>query len=94
MAPTVVVTGASGGIGEAMARAWGRLGATVVVSARDEEGLARSAREVETAGGRAIVQRADVTREEDRVALVERARAEEHLPHALMAKGLVRSRPS
>ncbi|HEY3818581.1 MAG TPA: SDR family NAD(P)-dependent oxidoreductase [Polyangiaceae bacterium] len=76
MAPTIVVTGASGGIGEAMARAWGRRGATVVLSARDEEGLARSAREVEAAGGRAFVQRADVTREEDRVALVERARAE------------------
>lgn len=71
---TVVVTGASGGIGEAMARAWGRRGATVVVSARDEDGLARAAREVEGAGGRAIVQRADVTREEDRVRLIERAR--------------------
>jgi short-subunit dehydrogenase len=76
VAPTVVVTGASGGIGEAMARAWGRRGATVVLSARDEDGLARTAREVETAGGRAIVQRADVTVEGDRVALVERARAE------------------
>lgn len=76
MGPTVVVTGASGGIGEAMARAWGRRRATVVLSARDEEGLARSAREVESAGGRAIVQRADVTREEDRAALIERARAE------------------
>jgi len=74
--PTVLVTGASSGIGEAMARAWGRRGATVVLSARDEEGLARTAGEVETAGGRAIVQRADVTREEDRVRLGERARAE------------------
>jgi short-subunit dehydrogenase len=76
MQPTVVMTGASGGIGEAMARAWGRRGATVVVSGRDEEGLTRVAREVKDAGGRAIVQRADVTREEDRVRLVERARAE------------------
>jgi short-subunit dehydrogenase len=74
--PTVVVTGASGGIGEAMARAWGRRGATVVLSARDEEGLARAARDVESTGGRAIVQRADVTVEEDRVRLIERARAE------------------
>ncbi|MGD0525408.1 MAG: SDR family NAD(P)-dependent oxidoreductase [Polyangiaceae bacterium] len=76
MGATVVVTGASGGIGEAIARAWGRRGATVVLGARDEEGLARAAREVETAGGRAIVQRTDVTREADRVVLVERARAE------------------
>jgi short-subunit dehydrogenase len=73
---TVVVTGASGGIGAAMARAWGRRGATVVLSGRDEGNLAGTAREVEMAGGRAIVQRADVTREADRVALVERARAE------------------
>ncbi|HEY8041889.1 MAG TPA: SDR family NAD(P)-dependent oxidoreductase [Polyangiaceae bacterium] len=72
----VVVTGASGGIGEALARAWGRRGATVVLSARDEAGLANAAREVETAGGRAVVHRADVTREEDRVALVARAKAE------------------
>ncbi len=74
MGATVVMTGASGGIGEAMARAWGRRGATVVLSARDEEGLARCAREVEAAGGRAIVQRADVTREEDCAAVIERAR--------------------
>jgi short-subunit dehydrogenase len=71
---TVVVTGASGGIGEAIARAWGRRGATVVVSARDEAGLERTARQVEAAGGRPIVQRADVTIEEDRVRLIERAR--------------------
>jgi short-subunit dehydrogenase len=75
-AKVVVVTGASGGIGEAIGRAWGRRGATVVLSARDEAGLANAAREVETAGGRAIVQKADVTREQDRVALVARARAE------------------
>jgi short-subunit dehydrogenase len=73
---TVVVTGASGGLGEAMARAWGRRGATVVVSGRDEEGLAHAAREVEDAGGRALVERADVTVEEDRVRLIERARGE------------------
>jgi short-subunit dehydrogenase len=72
---TVLVTGASSGIGEAVARAWGRRGDTVVLAGRDEAGLARAEREVEAAGGRAVVKRADVTREEDRVALVETARA-------------------
>jgi short-subunit dehydrogenase len=73
---TAIITGASSGIGEAMARAWARRGGIAVLAARDEAGLARVARAVEAAGGRAIVQRADVTREEDRARLVERARAE------------------
>jgi short-subunit dehydrogenase len=73
-ARTVVITGASAGIGQCLARAWGKRGATVVLSARDEEGLSRVAREVERAGGRPIVQRADVTVEQDCVRLVEVAR--------------------
>src|SRR5262249_46404315 len=72
----VVITGASSGIGEALARAWARRRATVVLAARDEVGLARVARAVQAAGGRAISVPGDVTREEDRVVLVERARAE------------------
>jgi short-subunit dehydrogenase len=74
-ARTVVITGASAGIGQCLARAWGKRGATVVLSARDEEALQRVAGEVTRAGGRAVVQRADVTVEADRVKLVEVARA-------------------
>ncbi len=74
--PTVIVTGASSGIGEAIARAWGKRGATLVLSARNGEELARVARAVDAAGGHAIVQPADVTREEDRQKLIERARSE------------------
>jgi short-subunit dehydrogenase len=74
--PAVVITGASSGIGEALARAWARRRATVVLAARDEVGLARVARAVEVGGGRAITVRADVTREDDRVQLIERARSE------------------
>ena len=73
-AATVLVTGASSGIGESLARAWARRGATLVLAARDEAALTRVAREVERAGGRAIVQPADVTREADRVRVVERAK--------------------
>ena len=71
---TVVVTGASSGIGESLARAWASRGATLVLAARDEEGLKRVAGAVERAGGKAIVQAGDVTREGDRTRIIERAR--------------------
>jgi short-subunit dehydrogenase len=76
MIPTVVITGASSGIGQALAVAWARRGAWVVLSARDKASLDRVARQVESEGGRAVVQPADVTREDDRVRLIERARLE------------------
>ncbi len=76
MASTVVITGASSGIGQALARAWARRGATVVLSARDREALVRVSEEVESEGGSPIVHPADVTREDDRVRLIERARSE------------------
>jgi short-subunit dehydrogenase len=76
VAKTVLVTGASSGIGRALARAWGRRRATVILSARDREALERVAREVESEGGTAIVHPGDVTRDEDRVRLVDRARAD------------------
>ncbi len=74
-AATVVVTGASRGIGASLARIWGARGATVVLSARGAPALEPVARDVERAGGTAIVAPGDVTREEDRVRLLERARA-------------------
>jgi short-subunit dehydrogenase len=60
-AQIVVVTGASGGIGRASARAFGRRGDTVVLLARGEKGLAGAARDVEQAGGRAITMPVDVS---------------------------------
>ncbi len=56
----VVVTGASAGVGRATARAFGARGARVGLVARGLDGLEAARREIEAAGGRAIVAQADV----------------------------------
>src|SRR4051794_26525835 len=60
MAKTVVVTGASAGVGRAIARRFGRDGARVGLLARNLEGLEAARREVEGEGGRALVVPTDV----------------------------------
>jgi NAD(P)-dependent dehydrogenase (short-subunit alcohol dehydrogenase family) len=56
----VVVTGASAGVGRAAARAFGEAGAAVGLIARGVEGLEGARREIEAAGGRALVLPCDV----------------------------------
>jgi NAD(P)-dependent dehydrogenase (short-subunit alcohol dehydrogenase family) len=57
---TVVITGASAGIGRATARLFGERGASIGLIARGEEGLAGAVREVEEAGGKALAVSADM----------------------------------
>src|SRR5690606_27187097 len=56
-----IVTGASSGIGAAVALAIGEAGGSVVLMARREDRLEDLAGRIEAAGGRALVRPADVT---------------------------------
>jgi len=60
MAKTFVITGASAGIGEALALAYASRGNNVVLASRDAVALARVAERCERAGGKALVVKTDV----------------------------------
>jgi short-subunit dehydrogenase len=68
------ITGASSGIGAAVAREAARQGADVVLTARREERLRSLSAEIEAMGRRALAVRCDVTRDGDLEAAVSRAR--------------------
>jgi NAD(P)-dependent dehydrogenase (short-subunit alcohol dehydrogenase family) len=72
----VVVTGASGGIGRAVAQAFGARGCAVALLARGEKGLAGAAVEVEAGGGRALAIPVDVANAEEVKQAAERVEAE------------------
>lgn len=59
-----VVTGASSGLGVAMAKALAKQGAEVAVLARRKEKLDEVVSEIEQAGGKAFAVACDVTKEE------------------------------
>ena len=69
----VVVTGASSGIGEAMAREYAKMGAKVVMGARREEELKRIAQEIEAEGGKVAYAACDVAKEEECKHLIDTA---------------------
>ena len=56
----VVITGASAGVGRALARGYGARGASIGLIARGREGLEAARHEIEHAGGQALVCPADV----------------------------------
>lgn len=69
-----IVTGASRGIGAAIAGLLSERGAAVVISGRDEARLADAVKALEATGGRILGIGADVARREDAERLVEEAR--------------------
>lgn len=70
---TVIITGASRGIGEATARHLAGLGATVVLAARSKVRIESIAREITKAGGRAHAVACDVSKPGDVRALIDTA---------------------
>jgi short-subunit dehydrogenase len=56
----VVITGATAGVGRATVRRFARDGAAIALIARDREGLEAARKEVENAGGKALVLPVDV----------------------------------
>lgn len=68
----VVVTGASSGIGEALAREYAALGANVVLGARQEARLKEVVAEITAQGGKAAYAVVDVVKEEECKGLIQK----------------------
>ncbi|RYZ48738.1 MAG: SDR family oxidoreductase [Sphingobacteriales bacterium] len=69
---TVIVTGASSGLGQAIAIAFGKQGANVVINYHnDEEGAKETLEQVEAGGGKGMVVKADVGDEKAVIAMFE-----------------------
>ncbi len=73
---TIIVTGASSGIGRKMALQFARAGANVVLAARSAPKLEALAETIRAAGGKALAVPTDVRRDADVQNLVERTLAE------------------
>jgi NAD(P)-dependent dehydrogenase (short-subunit alcohol dehydrogenase family) len=69
----VVVTGASSGLGRAIARAAGNRGARVVVTGRNAEALDNCVREIQSAGSEALAVPAEQTSQDEVAQVVEQA---------------------
>ena len=71
-----LVTGASRGIGEAIARGFAEQGATVVLASRKQEGLDKVAESIEASGGKAVAIACHAGNVEQIAALFERIDSE------------------
>jgi NAD(P)-dependent dehydrogenase (short-subunit alcohol dehydrogenase family) len=72
----VVITGASAGVGRATVREFAKRGASIALIARGTDGLEGARREVEAAGGRALVLPVDVANAVEVEAAAERIESE------------------
>lgn len=72
---TVIITGASSGIGEATAYKLAKYSAKLVLGARREDKLKAIAERIKAQGGEAVYQITDVTRPKDNQALVDLAKS-------------------
>jgi NAD(P)-dependent dehydrogenase (short-subunit alcohol dehydrogenase family) len=72
----VVVTGASAGLGRAVARAFGERGASVGLLARGRDGLEGAKQDIEAAGGRALAIPTDVAHADEVEAAAEKVEQE------------------
>ena len=70
---TVVITGASSGIGEAMAKVYAQMGAKVVLGARQADKLEALCMHITANGGQAVYSACDVTKVEDCQKLIQTA---------------------
>ncbi|GGW86055.1 SDR family oxidoreductase [Streptomyces caelestis] len=68
---TIVITGASSGIGAATAKALAARGANIVLAARDQDGLDQLAADIRQTGGTAVAKATDVTDREQVQALAD-----------------------
>lgn len=69
----VIITGASSGIGEAMAKCYAEAGAKVVLGARSEDKLKALTEEIHSKGGEATYCAVDVVNEQECKALIDKA---------------------
>lgn len=86
---TIILTGASQGLGERMARALAAAGAQLVLAARSADKLDALARDLTKSGARVLTVRCDVTQAADRETLLKRARAEFGAIHVLINNAAV-----
>jgi short-subunit dehydrogenase len=83
--PAVLITGASSGIGAALAREFARRGARVALVARRVEQLEALATQLREGGGRATAHRGDVTVDGDIARVIGELETQNVVPHIVIA---------